>query len=120
VLGSEVLPTPAGQTPRQLHGAAPAKGEGLDARASGLAARNQVSTTLDDARALLVLPDAGSGFPLHPKSWYAVTIKPLFAWYDLWVGAFWDAPTRRLYILPVPCIGVVLQFSATKEGTDAS
>ena len=37
-------------------------------------------------------------------------IRFIFAWYDLWVGAFWDRAKRRLYILPVPCCGVVLQF----------
>jgi hypothetical protein len=40
------------------------------------------------------------------------TIKPIFAWYDLWVGAFWDAAKRRLYIFPVPMFGVVIQFRA--------
>ncbi len=34
----------------------------------------------------------------------------LFAWYDLWVGAFWDRKSRKLYILPVPCVGIVVQF----------
>lgn len=34
----------------------------------------------------------------------------IFAWYDLWVGAYWDAERRRLYVLPVPCFGVVIQF----------
>lgn len=42
-----------------------------------------------------------------------MTIKPIFAWYDIWVGAFWDAAKRRLYIFPVPMLGVVIQF-ATK------
>lgn len=37
-------------------------------------------------------------------------ITPLFAWYDLWIGAFWDRKTRKLYILPLPCIGFVFQF----------
>lgn len=37
-------------------------------------------------------------------------IKPLLAWYDLWIGVFWDRIKRRLYILPLPCIGVVLEF----------
>jgi hypothetical protein len=37
-------------------------------------------------------------------------IRPLFAWYDLWIGAFWDRTRRRLYILPLPCVGVVIQF----------
>ena len=29
-----------------------------------------------------------------------MTIKPLFAWYDLWIGVFWDQAKRRLYVLP--------------------
>lgn len=37
-------------------------------------------------------------------------IRPIFAWYDLWVGAFWDRNRRRLYILPIPCVGVVIEF----------
>lgn len=37
-------------------------------------------------------------------------IRPLFAWYDLWVGLYWDRKTRRLYVLPLPCIGVVFDF----------
>lgn len=37
-------------------------------------------------------------------------IRLLFAWYDLWVGAFWDAHKRRLYVLPIPCLGIVIEF----------
>lgn len=37
-------------------------------------------------------------------------IKPLFAWYDLWIGAFWDKAKRRLYVLPLPCIGVIFEL----------
>lgn len=37
-------------------------------------------------------------------------IRPLFAWYDLWVGAFWDRKGRKLYLLPLPCVGVVIEF----------
>jgi hypothetical protein len=36
-------------------------------------------------------------------------IKPIFAWYDLWVGAFYDRAKRRLYIFPVPCIGFYVE-----------
>lgn len=30
-------------------------------------------------------------------------------WTD-WIGAYWDTKGRRLYLLPVPCLGVVLHF----------
>jgi hypothetical protein len=39
-----------------------------------------------------------------------MSIKPIFAWYDFWVGAFWDQAKRRLYIFPIPMFGVVIQF----------
>lgn len=43
-------------------------------------------------------------------------IDPIFAWYDLWVGFFWDAQKRRLYVLPIPCFGVVITFDHKKGG----
>ncbi len=44
-------------------------------------------------------------------------VKLLFAWYDLWIGAYWDRSGKRLYLLPLPMIGVVIQFP--KGGGDA-
>lgn len=38
-------------------------------------------------------------------------IRPIVAWYDLWIGAYWDTKNRRLYVLPVPCLGVVIDLS---------
>lgn len=37
-------------------------------------------------------------------------IRPLFAWYDLWIGAFWDKAKRKLYVLPLPCVGIVFEL----------
>lgn len=39
-----------------------------------------------------------------------MTVRFIFAWYDLWVGLYWDRSKRRLYILPIPCVGIVLDF----------
>lgn len=37
-------------------------------------------------------------------------VRPVFAWYDLWVGIYWDRASRKLYLLPVPCCGVCLEW----------
>jgi len=39
-----------------------------------------------------------------------VKIKPIFKWYDFWVGFFWDREKRRLYFVPIPMFGVMIQF----------
>lgn len=46
------------------------------------------------------------GWPIY-RRW---RFRFVFAWYDIWIGAFWDRQKRKLYILPLPCIGVVLNF----------
>ncbi len=38
------------------------------------------------------------------------TLTFLFEPADLWVGAYWDRTKRRLYILPLPTIGIVLSW----------
>ena len=37
-------------------------------------------------------------------------IKPIFAWYDLWIGVFVDRKKCKVYIFPVPCFGIVVCF----------
>ena len=46
------------------------------------------------------------------RSWRVpkVRIALLSAWYDLWVGFFWDKKKKWLYILPVPMLGIILKF----------
>jgi len=31
------------------------------------------------------------------------TVRGAFAWYDMWVGAFWDQQKEVLYVCPLPC-----------------
>lgn len=37
-------------------------------------------------------------------------LKPIFAWYDFWVGAFFDRKHKQLYIFPVPMLGFKIGF----------
>lgn len=37
-------------------------------------------------------------------------VKLIFAWYDLWIGVFIDRAKRRVYILPLPCIGIIVEY----------
>jgi len=41
-------------------------------------------------------------------------ITPMFAWYDFWVGLFWDGKKRALYVFPVPMFG--LKIEAAERG----
>jgi hypothetical protein len=47
-----------------------------------------------------------------------MSIRPIFAWYDLWVGVFIDRAKHRVYVFPLPCIGIVISRAATFEVTE--
>lgn len=42
-------------------------------------------------------------------------VEYLFAWYDLWIGFFWDRKKKWLYILPLPTCGIILKFDGKEE-----
>jgi len=39
----------------------------------------------------------------------------VFAWYDFWVGAYYDRKRRCLYIMPLPMLGFVIDFGVPKS-----
>lgn len=45
-------------------------------------------------------------------------IRPLFKLFDFWIGVFWDSKSRRIYILPLPTLGIVIELGPRKlKGT---
>lgn len=38
------------------------------------------------------------------------SIRFFFAWYDWWIGAYWDRSNRLLYLCPLPMVGVKLRI----------
>ncbi len=39
-----------------------------------------------------------------------MSIRPFFAWYDLWIGAYWNSETETLYVCPLPMVGLRVGF----------
>jgi hypothetical protein len=37
-------------------------------------------------------------------------IRLFFAWWDIWVGFYWDRKRKILYFCPVPCFGLKFIF----------
>jgi len=46
-----------------------------------------------------------------------MTVKLVAAWFDLWCGVFWDRAKRSLYVLPLPCLGLVFEFGTKPQPT---
>jgi len=39
-------------------------------------------------------------------------IEGIFAWYDFWIGFYWDKVRKCLYFFPFPMLGVKMSFAA--------
>jgi hypothetical protein len=37
-------------------------------------------------------------------------VELIFAWYDFWVGFFFDRKNKWLYFFPIPMIGIIIKF----------
>ncbi len=43
-----------------------------------------------------------------------IKIKFIFAWYDFWIGLFYDQTKHKLYFFPIPMFGLVIDLSNIK------
>jgi hypothetical protein len=85
-----------------------ARGSGywLSRTGDGLAAGLQFGSTFRKTRSRLI-----SRITLTYRHWnFLMRIRPIFAWYDFWIGVFFDRQKRRIYILPLPCLGVIIEL----------
>jgi len=37
-------------------------------------------------------------------------VELIFAWYDLWIGIFYDKKKRWIYVLPIPMFGIIIKL----------
>ena len=42
-------------------------------------------------------------------------VTALFAWYDFWIGVYWDRKKRLLYVFPLPMLGFVVNCQNCKS-----
>jgi hypothetical protein len=42
-------------------------------------------------------------------------VRVFFAWFDFWIGAYYDVGHRTLYVCPLPMIVVRLEFAGDKD-----
>jgi hypothetical protein len=40
----------------------------------------------------------------------AIRVRPVFAWFDCWVGVYVDRSTPAIYVLPLPMLGVRIDW----------
>jgi hypothetical protein len=43
---------------------------------------------------------------------FAYKDDTIVAWYDLWIGVFYDTKKRWVYFFPVPCWGMIIKLDS--------
>jgi len=70
-----------------------------------------ISSPIEPVAANWVSPDGGG----EAESSGVRAGLLLFAWYDFYVGMYWNKYARKLYVLPVPCFGFWIEFGKKEK-----
>jgi len=76
---------------------------------------------------LVALAEPPRRLPSSTTEWRireaVLSVRLIFAWYDFWVGVFFDRDNRRIYLFPIPMVGLMIQLPIAKcptcKGTGA-
>ncbi len=39
----------------------------------------------------------------------------IVAWYDFWIGCFYDRKLHRVYVFPIPMVGICVDYDAPEN-----
>jgi hypothetical protein len=42
-------------------------------------------------------------------------LRIVFAWFDFWIGGYWNREAKRLYLFPVPFAGLRIDFGPLEK-----
>ena len=73
-----------------------------------------------EVHVLLLMLLIGSMVTISTIYWLKLSIslfrvRIIFAWYDFWIGLFWDRNKKILYIFPVPMLGLMIETKPDRE-----
>lgn len=92
-----------------IESSAPLTPEEKKAR-SNILNRNPVAVSnAIDSRSRKSAAESGAKLQPAPEP-VPFSIKPLFKWFDIWIGVYIDTAKRRIYVFPMPMLGVCIQL----------
>jgi len=59
----------------------------------------------------------GCSYPDHWNDKPPARVRLIFAWYDFWIGFYLDRKGKKLFVFPIPMVGVEIRLGKTNSGS---